>query len=153
MNMIKYFIGILPVLIIFFSCSDSPEQKIEDKITIKNQAQKTDTTQTIFTVSGAKKPSIENGENIEYYESGVIKIRGMMKDGQRDGIWKSWYEDGTPWSETTFMEGKKNGKTTTWYENGKKRYDGFYHDDIESGKWMVWDEKGTLIETKNYDKK
>jgi antitoxin component YwqK of YwqJK toxin-antitoxin module len=80
-------------------------------------------------------------------------MRGMMKDGKREGVWKSFYETGSPWSETTFKNGKKNGKTTTWYENEKKRYDGFYIDDIESGKWVYWSEKGELVTEKNYDVK
>ena len=151
--MTKHLIGVALVSFVFFSCTNSSQQKKEDKTIVENRVKKTDTTQTIFTITGAKKSTVENGENIEYYKNGKIKIQGMMKDGNREGVWKSWYEDGTPWSETTFIEGKKNGKTTTWYENGKKRYDGFYTNGIESGKWMIWDEKGKLIETKNYDKK
>lgn len=151
--MIKHFFFTSLLSIVFISCTNSTLPKKSDNKTAENQSKKTDTTQTTFVISGAKKPTIENGENIEYYKSGSIKIRGMMKDGQRDGVWKSWYEDGTPWSETTFKFGKKEGKTNTWYENGKKRYDGFYSNNIESGKWMIWDVKGNLIETKNYDKK
>lgn len=151
--MIKYFLTTTLVSIIFISCSNSPQPNKEDTKIIETQIKKTDTTQTTFVIAGAKKPSIENGENIEYYKNGSIKIRGMMKNAHREGVWKSWYENGSPWSETTFKEGKKNGKTTTWYENGKKRYEGFFTNDVESGQWMIWDDKGKLSETKIYDKK
>ncbi|MCW3071882.1 MAG: hypothetical protein JWO44_1772 [Bacteroidetes bacterium] len=102
---------------------------------------------------GKKDSVISNGEYIQYYTNGVIKMRGMMKDGKRDGLWKSYYENGAPWSETTFKDGKKDGKTTTWYENEKKRYEGYYTQDLESGKWVFWDEKGNTATEKNYDKK
>jgi len=96
---------------------------------------------------------ISNGEYIQYYSNGVIKMRGMMKDGQREGLWKSYYENGAPWSETTFKEGKKDGKTTTWYENEKKRYEGYYTQDLESGKWVFWDENGNPATQKDFGKK
>lgn len=94
---------------------------------------------------------VENGEQIYYHKSGAVEMRGNMKDGKRDGLWKSFYENGLPWSETTFKEGKKEGKTTTWYENGKKRYEGSFKNDVESGRWVFWNEDGTLVDTKNYD--
>ncbi|MCW3085295.1 MAG: hypothetical protein JWP12_2661 [Bacteroidetes bacterium] len=99
----------------------------------------------------AKDSILQNGEYIERYTTGVVRIRGMMKDGQREGLWKSFYDNGSPWSETTFEAGKKQGPTTTWYENEKKRYTGFYKNDEEAGNWMFWDEKGKVITVKNYD--
>lgn len=96
---------------------------------------------------------IKNGEYIKYYRNGVIEMRGIMKDGKRDGVWKSWYENGSPWSETTFSEGKKSGKTITWYKNGQKRYEGGYKYDNESGTWIYWDEDGKEINRSNYDGK
>jgi antitoxin component YwqK of YwqJK toxin-antitoxin module len=103
--------------------------------------------------AGKKDSVISNGEYIQYYANGVIKMRGMMKSGNRDGLWKSYYENGAPWSETTFKDGKKDGRTTTWYENEKKRYEGFYTLDEETGKWIFWDEKGNKATEKDYDKK
>jgi antitoxin component YwqK of YwqJK toxin-antitoxin module len=104
-------------------------------------------------VEVSKDSVIQNGEYVLHYESGVIKIRGMMQNGKREGLWKSWYSNGSPWSETTFHEGIKNGPTTTWYENEKKRYEGFYTNDVESGVWKFWDEKGKLVSSQDYGKK
>ncbi len=105
-----------------------------------------------ISVAPAKKIEVLNGESIERYPNGVIKIQGMMKDGKRDGLWKSFYDNGSPWSETTFSDGKKNGKTTTWYTNNNKRYEGYYTNDKESGLWTLWNEKGDVTNKKNYDK-
>ena len=96
---------------------------------------------------------INDGEKTVYYDDGAIKMRGMMKNGKRDGIWRSWYPTGVQWSETTFMEGKKEGKTTTWYENAQKRYDGYYSNDAESGRWVYWNEQGKFVSAQDYGKK
>ena len=110
-----------------------------------------DTLKTNKLFESTKKDSvITDGEYIQYYKTGVTKMRGIMKDGKRDGLWKSFYENGAPWSETTFKDGMKEGKTTTWYENEKKRYEGFYKNDLESGHWTFWDEKGKVVTEKNY---
>jgi len=99
------------------------------------------------------KDTIRNGEYIERYKSGVMKFRGMMKDGKREGLWESFYDNGARWSQTTFKNGIKNGPTTTWYDNEKKRYEGVYTNDEETGNWKYWDEKGKLLTEKDYDKK
>jgi antitoxin component YwqK of YwqJK toxin-antitoxin module len=129
------------------SCKENNSQTTEDK-TVQH-----DTVQNNKLLQKETEGSIiSEGEYIQHYKNGVTKMRGMMKAGQRDGLWKSFYENGSPWSETTFSEGKKHGKTTTWYENEQKRYEGFYNMDKESGKWKFWDEKGKLVSEMDYDK-
>lgn len=103
-----------------------------------------------FTITN-QQDTTQNGESIIKYPNGNVKMKGMMKDGKREGLWKSYYENGLQWSATTFEAGIKNGKTTTWFENGKKRYDGFYKNDVESGKWIYWNEKGEEVATKDND--
>jgi antitoxin component YwqK of YwqJK toxin-antitoxin module len=133
--------------ICLFSCKENNSQTSEKEV-------QRDTIKTDKMFPQAKKDSvIQNGEYIQYYKNGVIKMRGIMKDGKRDGLWKSFYENGSPWSETTFRDGLKDGKTTTWYENEKKRYEGYYKLDTESGKWLYWNEKGELVTEMDYDKK
>lgn len=123
---------------------------MEPSKTVENKNTQRDTIQTDFIFSETKDSVIKNGEYIKYYKNGVIEMRGMMKDGKRQGVWESWYEDGSPWSETTFKDGKKNGKTTTWYGNEQKRYEGFYANDLEAGKWTFWAENGKVQSTQNY---
>lgn len=143
-------ISVIIVLSVFlFSCKQNNGQ------TIDNAGVQHDTVKTtkMYDVAGKKDSIISNGEYIQYYKNGVIKMRGMMKDGKRDGLWKSFYDNGLPWSETTFKDGIKNGKTTTWYENETKRYEGTYTNDEESGKWTFWNEKGEIIANKDYSVK
>ena len=92
-----------------------------------------------------------NGDYIKRYKNGVIEIQGQMKDGKREGVWKSFYQNGAPWSETTFSAGMREGATSSFYENGKKRYAGFFKNDRESGKWSFWDEQGNLARKMDYN--
>jgi antitoxin component YwqK of YwqJK toxin-antitoxin module len=123
--------------------ADKQEEKVQ-KDSLKGKS-------TYFTFKDNKDSIVQNGEQVLYHKNGVIEMRGMMKNGRREGLWKSWYENGLPWSETTFKDGIKNGKTATWYDNGNKRYEGFFKDDKESGRWVFWNEDGTLSDTRNYN--
>lgn len=137
-------VGIIIIAIGLFSCN-----REQPKTVIKNEVRQ-DTIQKEFMFIEKKDSLIQSGEYIKHFKNGGIEIRGFMKDGKREGEWKSFYEDGSPWSETTYIDGKKNGKTSAWYPNKKKRYEGFYSKDKESGKWMFWDENGKIQNTKNY---
>jgi len=139
--------SILAICLYLTSCDNGTSQSLDKSV-------QRDTVKTNKIIEPAGKDSvIKNGEFIQYYKNGVTKMRGMMKEGKRDGLWKSFYENGSPWSETTFKDGVKEGKTTTWFENEQKRYEGFYKNDAESGKWTFWDEKGKLVTEKDYDSK
>lgn len=122
-----------------FSCGNA--QKVE--VATTNDSIKTLNTDTV------KIPN--NGDYIKRYKNGVIEIQGQMKDGKRDGVWKSFYQNGAPWSETVFTGGQKNGATSSFYENGQKRYAGFFTNDKESGKWSFWDEQGNLVREMDYN--
>jgi hypothetical protein len=137
------FVTLFILLFAVFSCSHEPAAVADKNV-------QRDTLQSDFIFSTKNDSVIDNGEYIKYYKNGVMEMRGMMKNGKRDGVWKSWYESGLPWSETTFKEGVKNGKTITWYENETKRYEGFYTNDKESGKWLFWDESGKQQYSKDY---
>ncbi|MGQ0827800.1 MAG: toxin-antitoxin system YwqK family antitoxin [Bacteroidota bacterium] len=139
--------------LILYSCKGdtqrSDEKEIQSEVKEEQMPVKPDTIESVFSFDFAK-DKVENGEEIKYHQNGALYIKGMMKNGKRNGLWKSWYENGTPWSETTFEDGKKTGKTVTWYENGKKRYEGYYINNIENGKWTFWDEQGNTTKTKDY---
>lgn len=143
--MITRVIFLLAILLCCFSCKNK-SSKQESRIEKARDRMSQD-----FTFESKADSVVENGEQIHYHKNGVIEMRGSMKNGKREGVWKSWYENGLPWSETAFTNGKKNGKTTTWYDNGKKRYEGSFNNDKESGRWVFWKEDGTIADTKNYD--
>lgn len=105
---------------------------------------------SIQSPSSTLKTTID-GEFIKRYDNGVVEVRGILKAGKREGVWKSFYKNGMPWSETTFLNGKKEGHTISWHENGQKRYEGYFKNDVESGLWIFWDDQGNLATKKDYD--
>ena len=143
-------ISLFSLLILgLISCSNQAGEKKVEVVKVEPQVNRDSTR---FTITSPQ-DTTQNGESILKYPNGNVRMKGMMKDGKREGLWKSYYETGLQWSETTFEAGIKNGRTSTWYENGKKRYDGFYKNDLESGKWIYWNEAGEQMSTKDFDKK
>lgn len=144
------FTFIIPALILttLLSCANQASEAKEN-----SNKDSSNITTTEFKIINSQDTLTKDGESIQRYENGVIKMQGLIKNGLREGLWKSFYENGSPWSENTFKEGVKNGKTTTWYPNGTKRYEGFYTNDKPSGKWSYWDESGNLAQEKDYSKK
>jgi len=144
----KKITSFLILSICLFACKQNNGQPTDTISTVQH-----DTVKSERAVPVTKDTIISEGEYIQHYKNGVTKMRGMMKNGKRDGLWKSFYDNGSPWSETTFKDGKKDGPTITWYPNEQKRYVGFYSNDAEAGKWTFWDEKGKKVQDMDYDKK
>lgn len=92
-----------------------------------------------------------DGDYVEKYGNGIIKIRGYIAGGMRHGQWASFYPSGELWSEVFYHAGKRHGATASYYQNGKPRYKGFYRDNAEAGKWQYWDETGKLAQEVDYD--
>ena len=97
-------------------------------------------------------PNINGTEYLEKYSSGVIKMKGNVFGGKREGQWFSFYPDGTPWSQSVYIKGMLNGPTVTFHENGKRNYLGEYTDGKRSGKWTFWDTSGVVKEEIDYSK-
>ena len=89
-------------------------------------------------------------KEIEYYETGQVKMEGAMKDGQREGVWTAYFPDGRPQSIADFKAGKMNGTSKVYWENGNLRWEGFYKEDRRFGKWKYYDEQGNLLNEADY---
>ncbi len=136
----KHFIY-LSIASLLFSCS-SPEQSEEKKAPALAKGEWAD--------SAKVKAAPPEGEYVEKYNNGIIKMHGYIAGGMRHGQWASFYPSGNPWSEVVYIRGKRNGRTTSWHENGQLRYSGFYKDDAEAGKWKYFDESGKLAQEVDY---
>jgi len=86
----------------------------------------------------------------ELYNNGNVRMEGVVKDGQREGLWKVYFDEGTLWSEGTYKNGKRNGEAKNYFPNGKLRYEGFFTDDKKSGHWKFYGEDGKLLEEKDF---
>ena len=84
-------------------------------------------------------------KEIEYYETGQVKMEGAMKDEKRDGEWKAYFPNGRLQSIGTFVNGLRTGEATVWQENGNRLQEGFYKEGTHCGKWKFYDEQGNLV--------
>ncbi len=103
-----------------------------------------------------KQPTESNTElveSVEYYDNGLVKMRGKKKGDKREGKWESFYPTGYKWSETTFRNGVKEGPTTTYYPDGIMRYSGTYYEDQRSGMWFFYDSLGMVMEKINMEQR
>ena len=87
---------------------------------------------------------------VEYYETGQVKMEGPMKEGQREGKWVAYFPDGRPQSIGDFKAGKMDGVTKVYWDNGNLRWEGFNKEDRRCGKWMFYDEQGLLLKEVDY---
>lgn len=89
-------------------------------------------------------------KEIEYYDSGQVKMEGKMKDGKREGEWKAYLRDGRPWSIDNFKDGELDGSSTVYWENGNLRWEGYYKVGKHCGHWKWYDEQGILLREDDY---
>lgn len=92
------------------------------------------------------KDSILEGEHIERYDNGVIRMRGEIRGGLRHGEWLSFYPNAKLWSQGTYINGYREGYGVAYQENGKKKEEGYYKKGRKVGLWKWWDDAGTVKE-------
>lgn len=148
----KYLVLICGLALI--SCSDNseptnPEAKETSEVnpTAQRSYQLTD---TIKTASIEGPGEITDGPVTIHYESGVIKAKGVLKNGKKNSLWQSFYEDGTMWSSTYFVDGLQHGHTVSYYPDGKVQYQGEYRNGKRVGTWKIYDKEGNLVEEQTY---
>lgn len=91
-----------------------------------------------------QKKSITDGEFIEYHPNGILKTKGLLKNGKRTGTWTSYFVSGKVQSESKFEKGKLNGKTATYYPNGNVQYMGLYIGGKKDDIWFFYREDGSF---------
>jgi antitoxin component YwqK of YwqJK toxin-antitoxin module len=84
-------------------------------------------------------------KEVEFYETGQVKMEGAMSGEKREGEWKAYFPDGRVQSIGTFVNGLRTGKATVWQENGNLLQEGFYKEGKHVGKWKFYDEQGNLL--------
>jgi|TARA_B110000438_G_C15628316_1_gene569769 antitoxin component YwqK of YwqJK toxin-antitoxin module len=88
--------------------------------------------------------NITDGEFIEHHPNGNIKTKGLLKNGNRTGIWTSYFVNGKVQSESKFDKGKLNGKTAAYYPNGNVQYMGLYINNEKDDLWFFYSEDGSF---------
>lgn len=99
-----------------------------------------------------KKNNTTKTENVvEYYDSGLKKVEGQLRNEKPHGKWIFYHENGFKWSEGFFNEGERIGKSIVYYENGKIKMTGQYKKNIRTGIWKVFEEDGTFVDQIDLD--
>ena len=137
--MMKKILIIVCAFLIFYSCSAQLTEKIE--VTYPNGQPEL---VLMLDKSG------ECVKRIDYYDTGLVKMEGALKDGKREGQWKAYFPDGRPQSIGYFKNDLREGKALVYWDNGNLRSDGFYKAGKHCGKWKWYDEQGNLLREEDY---
>ena len=85
---------------------------------------------------------IQDGRDVEYYETGQLKSEIRYKNGKKDGLAIYWREDGTKLIKWNYTAGKLEGVSTSWYQNGQKSSEIHYKNGEKDGLDTKWREDG-----------
>ncbi len=86
------------------------------------------------------------GDYVLYYPSGGVLARGSLKNGLRNGNWKTFFDDGmeTLLDQTNYYMGQKDGYSISYYENGSEAVKGLFKNDKRENNWQWFDWDGQL---------
>lgn len=91
---------------------------------------------------GNKTVSDGNGTYISYYENGSVFTEGNIKDGLKDGVWKTYYENGEISQTSMYVRSELNGLQQTWYPSGNINVEGEMQNNKRVGEWNWYFESG-----------
>lgn len=93
-----------------------------------------------------------NGLFVELDSSGNRQIQGILRNGMKQGIWRSWYPDGQLQSEREYRDGLDSGRAREWYETGKIQFDCVYRQVGPDGLCSKWYANGQKEAEERYAK-
>jgi len=83
--------------------------------------------------------------------NGRIHMRGVLRDGQRQGVWNTYREDGMPWSQVSYRDGLKDGLFRTWHPGGIPHIEGQHRNNQPDSTWHFYGTDGQLVQTEFYE--
>ena len=92
--------------------------------------------------SGFVRNGRKEGKYRSWHSNGKPKSSWEIRDGKETGFIQCWYENGLRKKECFLSRGLKFGRFNTWHENGQKESEGYYFNDKRIGQWKFWNEKG-----------
>ena len=79
-----------------------------------------------------------------FYETGSLKMRGILFKGANYGLWEYFYESGQKSMEGILYGKNREGEWKTYYENGHIKEIGEYKNGKHVGVWKTFYEDGIL---------
>jgi hypothetical protein len=91
----------------------------------------------------------KDGEEIDYYQNGIIKKRGYYKFGKADSIW-TWYDSsGSKSKKSSVFNGEYVGEQVEYYQNGNVKKCSFYYPLNQITYELNYQEDGKIIDEFN----
>tara|TARA_R110000868_G_scaffold24646_2_gene96984 strand:+ start:211 stop:954 length:744 start_codon:yes stop_codon:yes gene_type:complete len=88
--------------------------------------------------------------DFELFKSENLVVKGIYKNGLKDGVWKAWDTNGRYSEITNWNKGVIDGELTSYYKNGLKKSVFKYKDGLKKGQYLLFDEKGNVKESGKY---
>ncbi|MBC8052099.1 MAG: hypothetical protein H7Y13_03470 [Sphingobacteriaceae bacterium] len=83
----------------------------------------------------------------EIWNNGTIRISGTLKNGKREGAYRTFYQDGSRQCDCNYKDGKRDGKQMTHYENGQLFYEVIYRNGVPWSILKAFNKDGSPVET------
>ena len=95
------------------------------------------------------------GEHFNYYESGILHIKGMFSGGKKEGMAQVFFESGALATKVNYTNNKENGVLTGYYDSGNNEtgpvhYTIDYVNGVEEGASKYYNADGIMISCWNY---
>ncbi len=74
---------------------------------------------------------------------GWSTCRYSLKDGKKEGVYRSWWSNGKVCEESTYKYNKLNGLRKQWTRDGLPSDECMFIDDVRNGYWNIWHRNGT----------
>ena len=134
------------VALLFVSCGNEETKRVE-KVYMYHESNGTPWIIYYYDVKGSD--SVWVAEKW-FHDNGALNLEGNIKDGKREGEFKSYYPSGRLYSVGAFVDGKREGRGLVYHENGQLNIDGDYHDGKPYGLWKFYDTEGNLLYTNEF---
>lgn len=86
----------------------------------------------------------------EYYDNGLLKAKGLMKENLKQGKWMFYFESGEIQMEINYKNDIQEGEFKRWYTNGHLAIESFYVGGSNDGYWKEYYENGSIKEIGEY---
>lgn len=98
--------------------------------------------------AGSDKPI--TGDWIEKYPNDVIKEKGQIREGLKDGLFESFHENNKLRDSIRYIDGQRNGFLIRYDSAGTVREKGEYSHDKKHGAWKKFQDNGKIYEFENW---
>ena len=91
------------------------------------------TTKHESNVNTSQTEKVNDGEFVDYYESGKVWLKGSYKNNLQDGMFIEYYEDGAVRIEEKYLNGERSGQYISYFKNGQIESKGMFKNGLEEG--------------------